>query len=868
MHKLLSEQLAQAINETTGAINLERLVTLVDAAYNEYERDLIQTERSMSFMLDELGTTHRRVLDAIDAVPAAISLFDADDRLVLWNNSYADLSAEIGQELVVGMHFGDMLRKAVAAGHVPEAKGRAEEWIAKRLADRKQEAHSEIQQLRDGRYMQVDEHRTGEGGHISIRTDITNLILDKASFKLLFENNPVPMFVCDNETLEVIAVNQAAATHYGYAIDTFSTKSVYDLDLDLDCDSGSSVKSWEFAKSSSAGGVQRRHRRSDGSVMDVAVYFQRLVHEGRDATLFAVIDLTERKRAEREIRETREFLNTVIDHIPTSVIVKDAHDLRYVLINRAAEEFLGVPRGDVVGKYVHEFLPQQKADVIIARDRHLIDSGHEIVLDEMPLHDVTDRIRHIRSHRVVVNDVEGQPRYLLGIVEDTTERKAAELRIAHLANHDSLTDLPNRTSFNRHMADTLVDAALSGSEFGVICLDIDRFKSINDLFGHAVGDVFLKMVAERLKSVTGSQFLARLGGDEFIAVVAGGVQPATTEAIARHLQAVMADAFEIEGKSLKSGISVGAAIYPQDGRDIDTLLRNADAALYRAKADGRGSIRFFEIKMDEDLRERRALQHDLREAVERNELLLYFQPQAEIGMNTEIGMKVVGFESLLRWQHPTRGMVPPTVFIPIAEENGSILKLGEWVLREACREAASWPNPLMVSVNLSPAQFRHGNLPALVHTVLMETGLAAHRLVLEITEGVLIEDFEFALTILRQLKSYGVQIAIDDFGIGYSSLSYLHTFPLDKIKIDQSFVAGYARTPRSAAIIRAVIGLGKGLNLPVLAEGVETQAQLDFLVGEGCSEIQGYLLGRPQPIVYYTDLIGRGGTGPLLRRSA
>jgi diguanylate cyclase (GGDEF)-like protein len=418
------------------------------------------------------------------------------------------------------------------------------------------------------------------------------------------------------------------------------------------------------------------------------------------------------------------------------------------------------------------------------------------------------------------------------------------------------------------MADTLVDAALSGSEFGVICLDIDRFKSINDLFGHAVGDVFLKMVAERLKSVTGSQFLARLGGDEFIAVVAGGVQPATTEAIARHLQAVMADAFEIEGKSLKSGISVGAAIYPQDGRDIDTLLRNADAALYRAKADGRGSIRFFEIKMDEDLRERRALQHDLREAVERNELLLYFQPQAEIGMNTEIGMKVVGFESLLRWQHPTRGMVPPTVFIPIAEENGSILKLGEWVLREACREAASWPNPLMVSVNLSPAQFRHGNLPALVHTVLMETGLAAHRLVLEITEGVLIEDFEFALTILRQLKSYGVQIAIDDFGIGYSSLSYLHTFPLDKIKIDQSFVAGYARTPRSAAIIRAVIGLGKGLNLPVLAEGVETQAQLDFLVGEGCSEIQGYLLGRPQPIVYYTDLIGRGGTGPLLRRSA
>jgi diguanylate cyclase (GGDEF)-like protein/PAS domain S-box-containing protein len=856
----LSDQLAQATCDATGAINLERLVALVDAAYSEYERDLIQTERSMSFMLDELGTTHRRVLDAIDAIPASISLFDADDRFVLWNKHYAEQCQEFGLELVVGMHFGDMLRAAISAGFVPLARGQEDEWVANRLADRKRPSHAEVQQLHDGRYMRVEEHRTSDGGCISVRTDITDIIQRRASFELLFENNPVPMFVCDNETLGIIAVNQAAATHYGYEIDTFPTKSVFDLDLDSD--SSSLIRTWEFSSRAKDGGVQRRHLRADGTVMDVAVYFQRLVHEDRDATLFAVIDLTERKRAEREIRETREFLNTVIDHIPTSIIVKDARDLRYVLVNRAAEEFLGVPRDNVMGKYVHEFLPQKNADVIVARDRHLIDSGREIVLDEMPVHDVNERIRHIRSHRVLVNDAEGLPRYLLGIVEDTTERKAAELRIAHLANHDSLTDLPNRTSFNRHMADTLVDAALSGSQFGVICLDLDRFKSINDLFGHAVGDVFLRMVAERLKSVTGSHFLARLGGDEFIVVVTGGAQPVTTEAIAENLQAAMADAFEIEGKSLKSGISVGAAIYPQDGRDIDTLLRNADAALYRAKADGRGSIRFFEMKMDEDLRERRALQHDLREAVERNELLLHFQPQAEIDM------KVVGFEALLRWQHPTRGLVPPAVFIPIAEESGSILKLGEWVLREACREAASWSNSLTVSVNLSPAQFRHGNLPMLVHTVLMETGLAAHRLVLEITEGVLIEDFEFALTILRQLKSYGVQIAIDDFGIGYSSLSYLHTFPLDKIKIDQSFVAGFARTPRSAAIIRAVIGLGKGLNLPVLAEGVETQAQLDFLVGESCSEIQGYLLGRPQPIGYYADLVGRSEDGLLLRRSA
>jgi diguanylate cyclase (GGDEF)-like protein/PAS domain S-box-containing protein len=759
-------------------------------------------------------------------------------------------------ELVVGMHFGEVLRGAIAAGFVPQAEGRGEEWIAQRLAARRSAAHSEIQQLRDGRYMQVNEHRTGEGDCISIRTDVTDAVRQNASFHLLFENNPVPMLVCEHATLRIIAVNKAASEHYGYASEIFLTKSIFDLDPDSRHEP--SGRAWESVE----GEIQRRHVKASGGVMDVSVYFQRLRYEERDATILAVIDRTEQKRAEREIRETREFLNTVIDHIPTSIIVKDAHDLRYVLVNRAAEDFLGVPRDKVVGKYVHEFFPQTNADAIVARDRHLIGSGREVVLDELPVHDVQDRIRHIRSHRVVVNDLDGKPRYLLGVVEDTTERKAAELRIAHLANHDPLTDLPNRTSFNRHMADTLVDAALSGSEFGVICVDLDRFKSINDLFGHAVGDIFLKKVSERLKSVAGGQFLARLGGDEFMIVVTGGTQPVCTEAVAKRLQAAMTDAFEIEGKTLKSGVSIGAAIYPQDGRDIDTLLRNADAALYRAKAEGRGSIRFFEIKMDEDLRERRALQHDLRDAIERNELLLHYQPQAEINL------KIAGFEALLRWQHPTRGMVSPNVFIPIAEESGSILKLGEWVLREACKEAASWPNPLAISVNLSPAQFRHGNLPALVHAILLETGLAAHRLVLEITEGVLIEDFEFALTILRQLKSLGVQIAIDDFGIGYSSLSYLHTFPLDKIKIDQSFIAGYARTPRSAAIIRAVIGLGKGLGLPVLAEGVETQAQLEFLAGESCSEVQGYLLGRPQPISHYKDVTGCSLADGALRRMA
>jgi EAL domain-containing protein (putative c-di-GMP-specific phosphodiesterase class I) len=280
-------------------------------------------------------------------------------------------------------------------------------------------------------------------------------------------------------------------------------------------------------------------------------------------------------------------------------------------------------------------------------------------------------------------------------------------------------------------------------------------------------------------------------------------------------------------------------------------MANADAALYRAKAEARGTVRFFAAEMDKHLRERRALQHDLRVALARGEMTLHYQPQASITG------EIIGFEALARWKHPTRGFVSPGQFIPLAEDSGLIIPLGEWILRQACREAASWLKPLQIAVNLSPVQFRHGDLPALVHSVLLETGLAPGRLEIEITEGVLIDDFTRAVSILRRLKALGVRIAMDDFGTGYSSLSYLQSFPFDKIKIDQAFVANLERNPQSAAIIRAVIGLGRGLDLPVVAEGVETAAQLDFLTHEACNEVQGYFIGRPAPIDRYADLIGR-----------
>jgi predicted signal transduction protein with EAL and GGDEF domain len=356
-------------------------------------------------------------------------------------------------------------------------------------------------------------------------------------------------------------------------------------------------------------------------------------------------------------------------------------------------------------------------------------------------------------------------------------------------------------------------------------------------------------MSRRLTAAAGGAYLARLGGDEFTVIVEGD-QPAATEAIAERVQACFADEVVIDGHSLRIGLSVGAAIHPEDGRDAATLLVNADAALYRAKAEGRGAIRFFEADMDRQLRERRALQRDLQLAIERNELMIHYQPQASIGGG------IIGFEALARWRHPTRGMVPPSVFIPLAEESSLINSIGEWILNEACREAASWQRPLQIAVNLSPVQFRHGDLPDLVGQALTRTGLLPGRLELEVTEGVLVHDFERAVAILRRLKARGVRIAMDDFGTGYSSLSYLHAFPFDKIKIDGSFIANLGRGAQSAAIIRAVIALGRGLDLPVLAEGVETADQLAFLSQEECSEVQGYLFGRPAPISDYAELVG------------
>ncbi len=551
-----------------------------------------------------------------------------------------------------------------------------------------------------------------------------------------------------------------------------------------------------------------------------------------------------------KLGRTQKFLDNIIENMPLSVVVKDARDRCYVLINRTAETIFGIARGDLIGRRAHDPSSSEAANDLFPLADEALRSRDLQTIDEHTIHTRHNGTRILTTKNLSISDETGEQRYLLSLSEDITERKQAEARIQHMAHHDPLTDLPNRASFVEHLTRTIDTAKTSEESFAVLSIDLDRFKEVNDTFGHAVGDDLLRELAQQLSALAGEAYLARLGGDEFTLITPNGDHPALAEILARRLHSAVAADLELNGQHLRVGISIGIAIFPTDGTDATTLLNNADAALYRAKAAGRGKTRFFEIEMDNRLRERRALQQELSSAIERNELSLHYQPLAKIDG------EVIGFEALVRWHNPQRGMISPVTFIPVAEESGLIMQIGEWVLREACREAASWSHPLQIAVNLSPIQFRHGDLAGLVHSVLLETGLAPTRLELEITEGVLVEDFARGLSILRRLKALGVRIAMDDFGTGYSSLSYLQSFPFDKIKIDQSFISNLKSNPQSAAIVRAVIGLAHGLDLPVLAEGVETKAQLDFLAAESCNEVQGYLMGRPHPIMEYSELIG------------
>jgi diguanylate cyclase (GGDEF)-like protein len=538
---------------------------------------------------------------------------------------------------------------------------------------------------------------------------------------------------------------------------------------------------------------------------------------------------------------THRRFNAALENMSLGLCLYNANDI-LVMCNERFADMFGIPAGQVrtglsffaVAELVVQStrLEWKTPEQACANRRALLERGaRSTVLEQLP-----------NGRQVLISVAPLVEGGWVATYEDVTERRRAEAQLLHMARHDVLTGLPNRLMFHERLEQVLAWCG-RGEQCVVLSVDIDHFKQVNETLGHAVGDAVLRIAAQRLRGLGRDiDLIARVRGDEFCILLVDVQRAEHVNELAHLVVAALSEPYDIDGNRVILGTCVGIAIAPADGETPEKLQQNADIALYRAKTDGRGTCRFFEPDMDARLQAQRELELDLRQTLAEEGFELYYQPLVDLATN-----RVCGFEALLRWPHPVRGLVSAAAFIPLAEETGLIVPLGVWVLRQACAQAARWPDHVRVAVNLSAAQFRGETLVHTVVEALAASGLAATRLELEITESILLADNTATLATLHRLRDLGVRISMDDFGTGYSSLSYLRSFPFDRIKIDQSFVRELPEREDSIAIVRAVIGLGRSLNMATTAEGVETPAQLAHLRAEGCPEAQGYLFSRPRP---------------------
>ena len=570
---------------------------------------------------------------------------------------------------------------------------------------------------------------------------------------------------------------------------------------------------------------------------------------------------SERSR-EAELRDSRERLAQVIDTVPAMISAVDAAG-RCQFVNAYQAEVLGIDPLQCVGKDATTMFGPAHRERSQALDRMVFESGRALPSFEEEVIDRAGRARVFLTTKSPLRDAAHVVASVLTTSLDITERKQAESRLRHLAHHDVLTNLPNRTLLRNRLQRELARGRRGDHMFALLFLDLDRFKGMNDVLGHHLGDRLLQAVAKRLRETARDcDTVARLGGDEFAILQTQLSRREDAEILAQRVIETLAEPFHCEGQELGLTASVGITLHPADANGVDELLRNADMAMYRAKEEGGNTFRFYVADMNRRAFEAVRLEADLRAGIAREQFVLHYQPQ----MNLRTG-RIVGVEALLRWNRPGIGLVRPGEFLPLAEENGLIVPLNAWVLREACAQAARWQRlglpPLRCSVNLSPVQFRKQDVIALVVAAIEETGLDPTLLDLELTENILMENAESVAATLRELQALGIGLSIDDFGTGYSSLSYIKNFPITRIKIDQSFIRHLKTDPSDTTIVRAIIGLGHDLNLDVIAEGVETVEQFTQLAADGCDEIQGYYLSPPVPAEELRRLVEQGTCLPL-----
>lgn len=594
-------------------------------------------------------------------------------------------------------------------------------------------------------------------------------------------------------------------------------------------------------------GIEIRRRRRDGSAVDLLASASRLDDaEGRIRGLILTMsDVTERSRAREAQRERLDFLQSLIDAVPVPIFYKGA-DLRYLGCNEAFVRCLGRSREEIVGSSAEELLPDHAARFHEADLALLRDGTTQAYEGQVPGADGS--LREVLFNKAVLRDESGAISGIVGTLLDISERKRAEERLAHQAYHDALTGLPNRMLFTQRLQQALAQARRNGEMVAVAFIDLDRFKLINDTLGHAAGDALLQQVAMRLRECVRSyDTLARMGGDEFTVLLPVRDEPRAVARVCERILAAMATPFVLHGRELVVSASIGISLYPMDGDDAGVLLQRADGAMYRAKEAGKNCYRLFSPETQDAVHSRLELEADLRRAVARNELQLVYQPQVRL-----VDRAVVGFEALLRWQHRELGAVPPSRFVPIAEESGLIVRLGAWVLKEACSRAVGWQaegrRPVRIAVNVSARQLGTPDFVETVAQVLEETGLPPALLELELTESGVMRDPDEAACQLARLQALGVRVSIDDFGTGFSSLSRLQRLSLDQLKIDRAFVAEMEAERSTLPLAAGIVTLAHALGLQVVAEGVETERQAEILVGLGCEEAQGWLFGRPLPL--------------------
>ena len=798
----------------------------------------------------DLSATRR----AVELIRQGLCVFDGAHRLALFNRRYAEIYGLAPDALTVGMTLAEVVELRLAAGSGPAMSGNAYTAWRDEIA-RQARGTVTVVELANGTICEITHEPAPDGGWVSTHEDITERVADAARIsasegrlRALTDALPQMVWLLDAVTGETSYVNEQFGRYYDGGGLSLAARVAAGHPDDFE-------RLKEARDTAMAAGVpytvEGRLRRHDGVYRWHRMVFIPVQRDGRVVEwVSTALDIDDLVRAQEELRAgeaalriSQERLTLALDSGNDGLWDRDMTTDATWYSDRWFT-MLGYEPGELPGnratweRLVHpDDLPRAKRLLAehFAGRAAIYECEHRLLTKSGAYAWVLAR------GKVVARDGAGRPIRTVGTHIDIGARKLAELKVAHMARHDALTDLPNRTLFRERLDARL--ALVGRGPCALLSLDLDRFKAVNDTLGHPAGDALLREVARRLRAeLDEDDLVARLGGDEFAVLLEQVDRPARAGMVAGRLIDAVQAPMLLAGHQIQVGASVGIAIAPRDGATGETVFRRADLALYRAKAEGRGEYRHFEAAMDDAVEERRRLDLDLRLALQRGEFELHYQTihAAEDGA-------VVGVEALARWRHPTRGLVAPGLFIPVAEETGLIVPLGEWVLRTAMRDTRRLPPAWRVAVNVSAAQIRQGELVPTVVSALRAAGVSGDRLEIELTESVLVNDGEAARRELDRLRALGARIALDDFGTGYSSLSYLRRFPFDRIKIDRSFIAGI-EDPETAAIVRTVVGLGRSLRMAVTAEGIETDRQLELVRAEGCQEVQGYLFSRPRPL--------------------